>query len=228
MTPSYGFGAQPRSPMPNSNASEPPGNADYADTPASLQGNRRAPTQDNRLAGYDLYGRPVNAAGELIAYPDQTDDRRSVPEPPAGRGYGAPSYADAYRERYAMADSSANRGVSQAEAARIAERSDVPQYGRERESAAGTGSSAEPSSPSDAAATRKAEQEIAAELAATRAALANADAAKKSSVVSQPVFNFLLLVSLVANAYLILQMSRLLQRYRNMVANMRSASNPVS
>lgn len=213
------------SPVPNNNrdyAQPNSGYADtrggYADTPASLQ--------DNRLAGYDRYGRPVNAAGELIANPANL---QSPAEPPPGRGYGAPAYPERYPDRYAMAGSTAESDRRQADAARLgSESTGVPQYGREREPR--TATATEPTSPSDTqAASRKAEQEIAAELAAARAALqANDEAAKNQSVVSQPVFNFLLLVSLVANAYLILQMSRLLQRYRTMVANMRSASTPTA
>ncbi|MEX0824844.1 MAG: hypothetical protein WD119_01690 [Pirellulaceae bacterium] len=217
-TPSRGFGAQPMSPVPHSNSGYAPTNRGYAETPASLQ--------DNRLAGYDRYGRPVNAAGELIP---NAADRQPAAEPPPARGYNPSAYSESYPDRYAMAASAAERDRRQADAARLAsESAGVPQYGRDREPQAATVS--EPSSPSDdaQAASKKAEQEIAAELAAARAALqANDDAAKKQSGVSQPVFNFLLLVSLVANAYLILQMSRLLQRYRTMVANMRSASTSV-
>ena len=60
---------------------------------------------------------------------------------------------------------------------------------------------------------------------------ANADAnanAKKKTFAAQGVFNLLLLVSVVANIYLVGWMRRFYHRYRDVVVSKRTASNNVT
>jgi hypothetical protein len=168
------------------------------------------------VAGWDRYGRPLNAAGQLLPTGNASNERYAM----GATGGNDPGYYPGAANEPAGYEPSGYPG-------------NVPQYGRDRPAAAppppstGSATARQPrgESSSDAGAAKE-PQDIAAQLAAARAALQESDPGKRESesVVTQPVFNFLLLVSLVANAYLILTLSKLLQRYRHVVANMRSAS----
>jgi len=55
------------------------------------------------------------------------------------------------------------------------------------------------------------------------AATVAADAAKPKKVAAQPFFNFILLISLVGNAYLVFETGNLRRKFRNMIANVRAS-----
>jgi len=68
-------------------------------------------------------------------------------------------------------------------------------------------------------------------LTAEQERAAIAAATKMKSFAAQPLFNFVLLISLVGNAYLIFETNNLRRKFRNMLSTFRSAkatAQPVS
>jgi len=192
---------------------------DSQDNPGDKYGNR-----------IDKFGRPLSAGGNLLAGTPSSsppvDPRLASAVPftgyPNAVDYnGSPNYSSTQSTALQL---EAQRLLALQQQQQQAEREYQARL-RSNPSAQLAGYEEDPRSPSDVglanAARLTAEQERAAIAAAT----------KMKSFAAQPLFNFVLLISLVGNAYLIFETNNLRRKFRNMLSTFRSAkatAQPVS
>jgi len=192
----------------------PPANPNYAGGTAA---------NPNYAGGGPANGNyPANPGGN---YGTQT----GAPATWGGAGYGQSGYGDSSQGQYPTQSQFANQatqgGFNSTATGQFANgpfTNGPPAGGRPGSFQQGYptsnwGTDREPPSISDQAATAALAQRD------KEAATVAADAAKPKKVAAQPFFNFILLISLVGNAYLVFETGNLRRKFRNMIANVRAS-----